>query len=107
MQDTPRTPEKRHFVLRLIPPRSTFAQDMLDEEKRIMLQHVAYWKDLTEKGITIVYGPVLDPKVVWGLGVVEVESEEQARTITANDPAVKSGLNTLEIYPIRAVLGKR
>ena len=107
MQDTPRTPEKRHFVLRLIPPRSTFAQDMSDEEKSIMLQHVAYWKDLTEKGITIVYGPVLDPKGVWGLGVVEVESEEQARTITANDPAVKSGLNKLEIYPMRAVLGKR
>lgn len=107
MQDAGGKQEKKYFALKLIPPRSTFAQDMSEEERAIMQQHVAYWRDLTDKGITIVYGPVSDPRGTYGLGVIEVDSEEQAHALTADDPAVRSGLNKLEIYPIRAVLGKR
>jgi uncharacterized protein YciI len=98
---------KKHFVLMLIPPRPTFAEDMTEEEKDIMKQHAAYWKDKADQGIAIVYGPVLDPKGVYGLGIIEVDNEEQARAYAADDPAVKSGLNKTEIHPMRAILGKR
>jgi uncharacterized protein YciI len=108
MQDDKSTTksEKKHFVIKLVPPRSTFAQDMTKEERDIMKQHAAYWKDKAEKGIVIIYGPVLDPKGTYGLGIIEIDDEDQARTFAADDPAVKSGL-TIEVYPMLAILGKR
>jgi uncharacterized protein len=98
---------KKHFVLKLIPPRPTFAEDMTNEERAIMKQHAAYWKDKADQGFAIVYGPVLDPKGVYGLGIIEVDNDDQARAFAANDPTIKSGLNKVEIHPMRAILGKR
>ena len=98
---------KKHFMLKLIPPRPTFAEDMTKEERDIMKQHAAYWKDKADRGIAIVYGPVFDPKGAYGLGIIEVDNEDQARTYAADDPAVRSGLNKTEIHPMRAILGKR
>jgi uncharacterized protein len=98
--------EKKHFVLKLIPPRPTFAEDMTEKERNIMKQHAAYWKDKADQGIALVYGPVIDPKGTYGLGIIEVDNEDQALTFTADDPSVKFGLNTIEIYPMLAILGK-
>jgi uncharacterized protein YciI len=94
-----------HYFLKLNPSRPTFAQDMTDEERAIMQQHVAYWGVLMKKGHVIVFGPVLDPLGVYGMGVVEVENEEQLRALTANDPA--TGINTYEYWPMRAVTPKK
>jgi uncharacterized protein len=98
---------KKYFVLKLIPPRTTFADDMTEKERDIMKQHATYWKDKADRGIAIVYGPVLDPKGVYGLGIIEVDDEDQARAYAADDPTVKSGINKIEIHPMRAILGKR
>jgi uncharacterized protein YciI len=98
---------KKHFMLKLIPPRPTFAEDMTEKESDIMKQHAAYWKEKADQGIALVYGPVLDPKGAYGLGIIEVDNEDQARIFAADDPAVKSGLNKTEIHPMRAILGKR
>jgi uncharacterized protein YciI len=97
---------KKYFVVKLIPPRPTFAEDMTEKERNIMKQHAAYWADRTDKGFVIVYGPVFDPRGVYGLGIIEVEDEKQAHTLAANDPAAKSGLQRFEIYPMRAILRK-
>lgn len=98
--------EKKHFVIKLIPPRPTFHLDMSEDERDIMKQHSVYWNDLLKKGIVIIFGPVLDPKGVYGLGVVKAEDESQARAIIAPDPAVKSGLAEIEVYPIIATARK-
>ncbi len=37
--------EKKYFVLKILPTRPTFMQDMTEEERNIMLQHIAYWTD--------------------------------------------------------------
>ena len=50
-----------HYFLKLNPCRPTFAQDMTNEERAIMQQHVGYWSDLMNKGLVVVFGPVLDP----------------------------------------------
>jgi len=49
-------------VIRLLPPRPTFALDMTAEEAAMMAEHVAYWGGLLERGVAIVFGPVGDPK---------------------------------------------
>lgn len=91
-----------YYFLKLNPCRPTFAQDMSAEERAIMLQHVAYWTDLMTKGKVVVFGPVMDPKEVYGVGVVEVDSEEQLKGLIKDDPA--TALNQYEYYPMRAVV---
>lgn len=98
--------DKKHFVFKLIPPRPTFAQDMTEEETNIMKHHVVYWTDMADRGIALIFGPVLDPKGAYGLGIIEVENEDEVHTLAADDPAVKSGLGRMEIYPMQAVLRK-
>ncbi|MFC0182305.1 YCII-related domain-containing protein [Pseudarcicella hirudinis] len=92
---------KKHFCLKLIPARPTFAQDMTEAEREIMQKHVVYWKELMDQGLVIVFGPVSDPAGTYGLGIVEVENEELLKSMTENDPA--SSINHYEIYPMRAI----
>ncbi len=96
--------DKIYFAVRLIPSRPTFPEDMTLEEADIMKKHAVYWKDMAGRGFTLVYGPVLDPKGVYGLGIISVESEEQANSLLADDPAVKPGLVKAEICPMLATL---
>ena len=86
-------------------PRPTFAQDMTAEERAIMQQHVAYWTNLMNKGFVLAFGPVIDPKGVYGLGIVEVDNPEQLNEFITNDPA--NGLNRYEFYPMMAVTPPR
>ncbi len=96
---------KKYFALKLIPCRPSFSQDMNNEERAIMLQHVAYWKDKMAQGFVLAFGPVLDPKAVYGLGIIQAESEEQVNSFIANDPATK--INNYEFYPMLAVVPEK
>jgi hypothetical protein len=71
------TSEKKRFVFKLIPPRPTFAHDRTEEDRKIMQQHSIYWRVMAKKGITLIFGPVLDPKGAYGLGIIEVDGEDQ------------------------------
>jgi uncharacterized protein len=94
-----------HFLVKLIPPRPSFALDMTDEEKRLMQQHVEYWSDLAQKGVALIFGPVLDPAGSYGIGVVEVERAEDLKDLTANDPVSKSGRQFRhEVHPMPQVV---
>ena len=89
------------FLLKLIPPRPTFAQDMNAVELNLMQQHSAYWQQLLDKNIALVFGPVLDPKWTWGMAIIQVAGEEEALLIAQNDPTVKASLNAYEIFPMK------
>lgn len=91
-----------HYFLKLNPNRPTFAQDMTAEERAIMLKHVGYWSELMKKGLVVVFGPVMDPKEVYGIGVVEVADEQQLKELIKNDPA--ASINRYEYFPMRAVI---
>jgi uncharacterized protein len=93
--------EIKSYFLKLNPPRASFTSDMTDEERAIMLRHVAYWKQYIEDGTCVVLGPVSDPRGAYGIAVVQVESEAQLNKMIKDDPA--NGLNSYEIYPMRAV----
>jgi uncharacterized protein len=87
-----------YFVYKLIPPRPTFPVDMSDAEAAIMEQHFAYWSRFEQRGIVVVLGPVLDPSGTWGLGVVAGDDPNDINALGAEDPAVKSGMSTFEVY---------
>jgi uncharacterized protein YciI len=89
------------YAIYLRPSRPDFMQTMTDEEKRIMQQHVAYWQKSLDAGVMHVFGPVMDPKGGYGLGIIEVENEAQLVSLIDQDPASK--INRYEYYPMRAV----
>src|SRR5262245_26217796 len=97
------------FHCRLIAPRASFAFDMTENERAVMTEHVAYHSGLAEKGIALLFGPVLDPKGPWGLGIFETDDEATLQKLLAEDPAIKSGLGfSYEVLPMmQAVLGCR
>ncbi len=93
-----------YVFIRALNPRPTFHQDMTDEERAIMKSHVAYWSDKAKQGIAIVFGPVLDPAGVFGIGVYHVQDEAEMRALLAQDPA--NGLLQYEVLPMaNAVVG--
>jgi len=74
---------------------------MTEEERKVMMAHVAYWKARLDEGKVLVFGPVLDPKEVFGILIAEVKDEVEIRGLIANDPAVKAGLHVKdEFYPM-------
>jgi len=97
--------DKKYFALYLLPCRPDFAFTMTDEERAIMTQHIAYWTDKMNKGQVVVFGPVFDPKAPYGLGVVEVDNEDEIKEFIEHDPA--SRLNRYEYFPMKAVVPKK
>jgi len=92
--------EKKYYALYLIPSRADFAQTMTEDERAIMMRHVAYWTEIMEQGKVIAFGPVLDPQEVYGLGIISAENEQEVRDFIAKDPAAK--INKYEYYPMMA-----
>lgn len=76
-----------YVFVRTNNPRPTFHLDMTDAERTIMQKHVAYWTEKGRDGIAVLFGPVLDPNGVYGIGVYNVDNVEHMRRLLAEDPA--------------------
>jgi uncharacterized protein YciI len=87
------------FVVRLTPPRPSFALDLSDEERDVMGRHAAHWQRYVDSGQMVVFGPVVDDAGSWGLGVLEAddEDEDELRAFAASDPVVTTGTGQIEI----------
>jgi uncharacterized protein len=90
-----------HFLYKLVPPRPTFPGDMTEAEGAIMQEHFGYWSRLVGERRVVIYGPVMDPKGSYGIAVVEVDDDADARQIAENDPAIMSNAGFgFELHPM-------
>ena len=96
---------KKYFALKLNPSRADFAQTMTEEEKSVMQEHAKYWREYMSRGKVVVFGPVLDPKAVYGLGILAVDDEQEIKDFIAGDPANK--INSYEYYSMLAVVTEK
>ena len=93
-----------YFFVKTRNPRPTFHIDMTPEERAVMQKHVAYWSEKAAQGIAIVFGPVMDPQGVYGVGVYQARSEAEMNELLDKDPA--KGLLEYQVLPMpRAVVG--
>jgi hypothetical protein len=77
---------------------------MTVDERATMEKHVAYRSDKATKRIAIVFGPVMDPNGVYGLGVYQVQAEAEMDNLLKDDPA--NGLLKYQVFQMpRAVVG--
>jgi len=81
--------------------------DMTPAEAKAMKEHVAYWTDLLAKGNAIAFGPVMDPKGPWGVGIVSVRDAAELRELQENDPAVRARIGlTYEAFQMPQAVHK-
>lgn len=86
----------------LKPPRQNFNENSTEEEDRIIDEHFAYLQELLADGTLSLAGRCDD--ATFGLVIIEAESHEKAKQIMMNDPAVKTGVFSAQIWPYRTAL---
>ena len=95
----------KYFLYKLIPPRPTFPADMTQAEAKLMQEHSSYWRDLMDKGLVVVFGPVSDPKGTYGIAVLQLEDDADANVLGANDPTIKANVGfKFEVYSMAQVV---
>ncbi len=76
-----------------------------DAEAQCVGRHFHYLKDLTEQGVMILVGRSLnDDEHTIGIAVFRAGTEDAAREIMQNDPAVKEGVMSAELMPFKVAL---
>lgn len=77
-------------------------------EAETISRHFAYLTDLTNKGVMILVGRTQNnDESTLGIAIFEAEDESAARNIMENDPAVKGGVMTAELYPYQIALMRK
>ena len=76
-----------------------------ESEQAIVTEHFAYLQNLNAQGVILFVGRTLNiDENAMGLAVFRAESEDAARRIMNDDPAVKKGVMTATLYPFKVVL---
>jgi uncharacterized protein YciI len=75
------------------------------EERMLAGQHWGYSQDLLTRGVIIFAGRTLSPTAdSFALVVIRAPSLEAARTIAADDPAVRGGVFRMVVYPYQPMM---
>ena len=93
---------KRQFVYIVKPKKENFENTATDEDNKIVGEHFLYLKNLLEVKKLILAGPQVNAK--FGIVIFEADSEEEAKNIMQNDPAVINGVFSAELFPFRVSL---
>ncbi len=94
--------QPKQYLVKLLGTRPTWPDDMTEDEMKVMSEHFMYLKKLTCDHKVVTAGPVFDFK--FGLIILQVQSEDEAREIMANEPSVVKGLHTYEMSPMTVSL---
>jgi uncharacterized protein len=94
------------YVLKLIP-RLFEEENWTAEDENFVTAHFERLKTFRDQGTVILAGRTLNEEEhAFGIVVFEVENEEEAEEFMKEDPAVKNGIMTGELYPYRVALLK-
>jgi uncharacterized protein YciI len=92
-------PRMSTFMLTFRPPRVDFWVTLTDSEKSLVEGHFLYLAELHERGKVQFAGRSDDQQ--FGVALVEVASEEEARGILEGSPAVVAGMYSGELRRLR------
>jgi len=91
-----------HYLIMYHPPREGFVENATDEESVEVSKHFEYLKLLNAERVVLFAGRVNDAS--FGIALLETETEQDARDILDNDPAVISKVFTAELLPFSLAL---
>ena len=94
------------YVLKLIP-RLHKEDNWTTGDEGIVQRHFERLKELTDSGVVILAGRTLNEEEnAFGIVIFEAEDEEKAKAFMKEDPAVKEGIMTAELFPYRVALSR-
>jgi len=99
-QSQPPSTAKRHFLAFLHPVSPGAMQD--PKTPQILQEHFEYLKQQFTADTLVLAGPRLDG--VYGIGILETSSREEAQRIMENDPTVRNSIFRLELHEVRLPL---
>lgn len=70
-----------------------------EEAKRLQRAHLDNIKHLADEGKLVLAGPFIEEGELRGIYLFNVTSIEEARALTARDPAIKAGRLVMELHP--------
>jgi len=91
-----------HFLVQLHGTRDGWPNDMTADEERVMQEHFDYLQAQMWAGKVLLAGPCMDP--VYGLIILDVADEAEARKIMDVEPSITAGVHTYTLHPFRASL---
>jgi hypothetical protein len=97
---------KKKFIVEYVLARAVPLDQLTEQEMTVLGQHGMYLQSGVERGI-LAWGGRTTGKLVHGVGMFEVASEEELRTYLANDPAVKAGVIKTQVDPFEELFRKK
>ena len=96
------------FLYKIQPVRpSMLTEGSTDTESKTVSEHFDYLKELTDKGTVVLAGRTQNRDYSsFGIVIFNAESEEKARDIMNNDPAVRNRVFRAELFPYKNSLFK-
>lgn len=91
-----------NYLLMFYPPRKDFVANITENESETVGRHFLYLKALHEKNTVLMAGRVEDAR--FGIALLSVQDEKQAKEIMDNDPAVQARVFRAELLPFRIAL---
>jgi uncharacterized protein YciI len=85
------------LVLRTRGP--LWTPDESPELDRMQEAHLAHLRELSERGVLLISGPLLDGGFLRGVSVLRVGSRAEAQALCEADPSVKAGRLGFELHP--------
>ncbi|NBC16551.1 MAG: hypothetical protein GVY18_04445 [Bacteroidetes bacterium] len=67
--------------------------------QQLQQAHLANIRRMADDGSLVLAGPFLDNGDVRGIYVFDVETVEEARALTATDPAIQAGRLEMDLHP--------
>lgn len=94
------------FLYTLIPIRpDMLSEGMTDKENAVIGTHFAYLSGLKDQGVVKLAGRTTNTDASsFGVVIFEAKSEDAAREIMANDPAVTGSVLAAKLFPFRIAL---
>ena len=99
-------PDSPLFLYKIQPVRpEMLSVGPTPEEEEAISRHFDYLRGLTEAGVVLLAGRTLNTDYSsFGIVIFRAGSEEEARRIVADDPAVQQRVMRAELYPYRIAL---
>lgn len=91
------------WIYVLSPVREELATNPTPKDAETVDRHFEHLKVLLERGRLVLAGRTLED-LPFGIVIFEAETEAEARSIMADDPAVQGGVMTAVLHPYRVAL---
>lgn len=88
----------KEYVIAFLKKGPKRDQDSVEEDK-LFRAHLDNIHRMAEAGVLLIAGPFTDDFEVSGIYIFNVTSIDEARKLTATDPAIKAGRLEMELHP--------